>query len=65
MLDEHRGQRARPRHRPELEGGVFSPTDGTADPSRAAPSVARAILKLGSSVHQNCAARGIETEGGV
>ncbi|RNJ44948.1 D-amino-acid oxidase [Mesorhizobium erdmanii] len=45
-------------------GGVFSPTDGTADPSRAAPSVARAILKLGSTVHQNCAARGIETEGG-
>ncbi len=45
-------------------GGVFSPTDGTADPSRAAPAVARAILKLGSTVHQNCAARGIETEGG-
>ena len=46
------------------KGGVFSPTDGTADPSRAAPSVARAILDLGGSVHQNCAARGIETEGG-
>ena len=46
------------------KGGVFSPTDGTADPSRAAPSVARAILKLGGSVHQSCAARGIEIEGG-
>ena len=46
------------------KGGVFSPTDGTADPSRAAPAVARAIVKLGSSVLQNCAARGIETEGG-
>ncbi|MBZ9841320.1 NAD(P)/FAD-dependent oxidoreductase [Mesorhizobium sp. CA5] len=46
------------------KGGVFSPTDGTADPSQAAPAVARAILKLGGSVHQNCAARGIETEGG-
>ncbi|RUU74086.1 FAD-binding oxidoreductase, partial [Mesorhizobium sp. M7A.F.Ca.MR.362.00.0.0] len=46
------------------KGGVFSPTDGTADPSRAAPAVAHAILKLGGSVHQNCAARGIETEGG-
>lgn len=46
------------------KGGVFSPTDGTADPSRAAPSVARAIFKLGGSVHQSCAARGIETEGG-
>ncbi|TPK85756.1 FAD-binding oxidoreductase [Mesorhizobium sp. B2-4-13] len=45
-------------------GGVFSPTDGTADPSRAAPAVARAIIKLGGAVRQNCAARGIEVEGG-
>lgn len=46
------------------KGGVFSPSDGTADPSRAAPAVAKAIVKLGSSVHQNCAARGIETTAG-
>lgn len=46
------------------KGGVFSPTDGTADPSRAAPAVARAFMKLGGTVHQGCAARGIETEGG-
>ncbi|WEX78944.1 FAD-binding oxidoreductase [Sinorhizobium numidicum] len=46
------------------KGGVFSPTDGTADPASAAPAVARAIMKLGGTVHQSCAARGIETEGG-
>ncbi len=46
------------------KGGVFSPTDGIADPAKAAPAVARAILKLGGTVNQNCAARGIETEGG-
>ncbi|MBN8954920.1 MAG: FAD-binding oxidoreductase [Rhizobium tropici] len=46
------------------KGGVFSPTDGIADPSNAAPAVARAIMKLGSTVHQNCAARGLETEAG-
>jgi glycine/D-amino acid oxidase-like deaminating enzyme len=46
------------------KGGVFSPTDGTADPASAAPAVARAILKHGSTVHQMCAARGLETEGG-
>ncbi|WP_371184239.1 NAD(P)/FAD-dependent oxidoreductase [Xanthomonas sacchari] len=46
------------------KGGVFSPTDGTADPSLAAPAVARAVLALGGSVLQGCAARGIETEGG-
>ena len=46
------------------KGGVFSPTDGTADPAKAAPAVAAAIMKLGGTVHQNCAARGIELEGG-
>lgn len=46
------------------KGGVFSPTDGTADPGKAAPAVAAALMKLGGSVHQNCAARGIELEGG-
>ncbi|EJJ29922.1 NAD(P)/FAD-dependent oxidoreductase [Rhizobium sp. CF142] len=46
------------------KGGVFSPTDGTADPANAAPAVARAIIKFGGAVIQNCAARGIEMEGG-
>lgn len=46
------------------KGGVFSPTDGIADPARAAPAVARAIIKCGGTVIQHCAARGIETEGG-
>lgn len=46
------------------KGGVFSPTDGTADPARAAPMIARGILKAGGTVHQFCAARGVETAGG-
>jgi glycine/D-amino acid oxidase-like deaminating enzyme len=46
-------------------GGVWSPTDGTADPSRAAPIIARGVLKHGGHVLQNCAARGLETEGGA
>lgn len=46
------------------KGGVFSPTDGTADPARAAPAVASALIKLGGTVMQNCAARGLELEGG-
>ena len=45
-------------------GGVFSPTDGIADPANAAPAVARALLQRGATVHQRCAARGIETAGG-
>ena len=46
------------------KGGVFSPTDGTADPSVAVPRVAAAITTLGGTVHQNCAARGLELSGG-
>jgi glycine/D-amino acid oxidase-like deaminating enzyme len=46
------------------KGGVFSPTDGIADPSRAVPVVARGIMKAGGTVHQMCAARGLETTGG-
>ncbi|SIQ58199.1 Glycine/D-amino acid oxidase [Rhizobium sp. RU35A] len=46
------------------KGGVFSPTDGIANPVRAAPVVARAVAALGGTVHQMCAARGIETAGG-
>jgi glycine/D-amino acid oxidase-like deaminating enzyme len=48
----------------QWRGGVFSPTDGTADPSIAAPAVARAFMKLGGTLLQGCAARGIETAAG-
>lgn len=46
-------------------GGVWSPTDGIADPSRAAPGIARGILRHGGHVIQNCAARGLELSGGA
>lgn len=46
------------------KGGVFAPKDGIADPANAAPAVARSVMKLGGTVHQNRAARGIETSGG-
>lgn len=48
----------------EWKGGVFSPTDGIADPARAAPVVARGIIQAGGTVHQMCAARGIELKAG-
>jgi glycine/D-amino acid oxidase-like deaminating enzyme len=46
-------------------GGVFSPSDGIADPERAAPVVALGVEKFGGSVHQFCAARGLELEAGA
>lgn len=63
LTADEAAQRGRVTGKP-WKGGVFAPTDGIADPSRAAPAVARAIMKLGGTVHQGCAARGIETEGG-
>ncbi|MFN4170864.1 MAG: NAD(P)/FAD-dependent oxidoreductase [Pseudorhodobacter sp.] len=45
-------------------GGVWSPTDGTADPARAAPMIARGVVQLGGHVVQRCAARALELEGG-
>ena len=40
------------------KGGVWSPTDGTADPSLAAPAVARALMRRGGTVHQRGARPG-------
>lgn len=45
-------------------GGVFSPDDGIADPARSVPLVAQSIPDFGGSVHQMCAARGLERSGG-
>lgn len=45
-------------------GGVVSPRDGRAEPAMAAPALARAARALGVSLHQNCAARGLDTTGG-
>ncbi|WP_104017856.1 NAD(P)/FAD-dependent oxidoreductase [Roseovarius nitratireducens] len=47
------------------QGGVWSPSDGVADPSRAAPLIARGILTHGGTVVQGCAARGLETGAGA
>lgn len=46
------------------KGGVWSPTDGIADPARAAPMIARGMMQLGGNVVQTCAARGLELEAG-
>ncbi|EGY01020.1 FAD dependent oxidoreductase [Nitrospirillum viridazoti Y2] len=46
-------------------GGVLAPTDGIADPGLAAPAAAKAAMRHGGTVHQGCAARGIELAGGA
>ena len=46
------------------KGGVFSPTDGMADPDTRRPGRRPRRDALGGSVHQSCAARGLELEAG-
>ncbi|KOC91458.1 NAD(P)/FAD-dependent oxidoreductase [Winslowiella iniecta] len=45
-------------------GGVSSPTDGHAEPSLAAPGLAIAAQRLGASVIQQCAVRGLDISAG-
>jgi glycine/D-amino acid oxidase-like deaminating enzyme len=47
------------------KGGVFSPSDGIADPARAAPVIALGVEQLGGRVIQRCAARGLELQAGA
>jgi len=45
-------------------GGLFTPTDGRAEPTKAAPAIAEAARQHGASVLTRCAVRGIETTAG-
>lgn len=45
-------------------GGVSSPSDGHAEPALAAPAIAKAAQALGASIHQGCAVRGLDVQGG-
>ncbi|MEQ8603595.1 MAG: FAD-binding oxidoreductase [Marivibrio sp.] len=46
-------------------GGVETPSDGRAEPARAAPAIAKALRAKGGSVLTGCAVRGLETEAGA
>ncbi len=45
-------------------GGLHTPSDGRAEPSMAVPALATAARKRGVTIHQGCAARGLELAGG-
>jgi glycine/D-amino acid oxidase-like deaminating enzyme len=44
--------------------GLYVPTDGCAEPQRAAPAIARAAQRKGAIILAHCAVRGIERAGG-
>ncbi len=43
---------------------LFTASDGRAEPQKAAPAIAAALRRLGGSVLQSCAVRGVETAAG-
>ncbi|WP_321891025.1 NAD(P)/FAD-dependent oxidoreductase [Paraburkholderia tropica] len=45
-------------------GGLWSPSDGRAEPSKAAPAIARGAQKLGARIYQNCAVRALDESSG-
>lgn len=46
------------------KGGIFTASDGRAEPHKAAPAIARAAERDGAKILTGCAVRGIETEAG-
>ncbi len=45
-------------------GGIFTPSDGRAEPSIATSAMAQAAIKKGAILVQNCAVRGLQRSGG-
>lgn len=45
-------------------GAMHTPDDCKAEPSMATPAIARAAMARGATIHEGCAARGVETSGG-
>ncbi len=64
VLSPAAAKRLTPGNERDWIGGIHAPTDGRAEPTMAAPRLARAARALGVSVHQNCAVRGVDVVGG-
>ncbi|WP_068297840.1 FAD-binding oxidoreductase [Pararhodobacter sp. CCB-MM2] len=48
-----------------VKGGLFTASDGRAEPQLAAPAIAEAARDRGAVILTECAVRGVETSGGV
>jgi len=64
MIDAAEAKERTPGHAGAWIGGVVSPADGRAEPAMAAPALAKAARGLGVTLHQNCAVRGLDIQGG-
>ena len=68
---EHRMLSARelnallPSSRLDVRGALYTPSDGRAEPQKAAPAIAEAAREKGAHIFTECAVRGLETAGGA
>ena len=49
---------------PKWQGAMYTPSDGRAEPHKAAPAIARAATREGATLLTSCAVRGIESSAG-
>ena len=45
-------------------GAIYTPSDGRAEPQKAAPAIARAVARNGGTILTSCAVRGLDVEAG-
>lgn len=64
-IDSARVKELVPDMRLDFGGALYSPTDGRAEPQKAAPAIARAAQAKGATILTGCAVRRIETTGGA
>jgi glycine/D-amino acid oxidase-like deaminating enzyme len=51
--------------RRRFQGALFTASDARAEPALAVPALARAATRLGASIHERCAVRGLELSAGA
>ncbi|MBP0616827.1 NAD(P)/FAD-dependent oxidoreductase [Jiella mangrovi] len=64
-IDSDRVRELVPDMNVDFDGGLYSPTDGRAEPQKAAPAIARAAKARGATILTGCAVRQIETTAGA
>lgn len=53
-----------PDYHTDWRGGLFTPSDGRAEPWQAVPALARAAIRAGVTIVEQCAVRTLETQAG-
>ncbi|HZT87084.1 MAG TPA: FAD-binding oxidoreductase [Stellaceae bacterium] len=64
MIDGDEVARLMPGMQKRWAGALYTPSDGKAEPQKAAPAIAAAARRLGAAVVTGCAVRGVETAAG-